>query len=79
MPTEIVRRASQISPRFGNSSINPMMIAALLAFALLHLISGVLLENSHASPTGSSSIQAMEDDAECSAGVKHLERSLPYD
>ena len=60
--------------------VSPLTIAATIAFVILHLVSGVMLERSHASPTVEASALAMLDnDAKCSAKVKQHEPSLPYD
>jgi hypothetical protein len=80
MPTEIRRSTRQIVVRAKVFSISPFTIAAMTAFVILHLVSGVMLEHSHASPTvASSALAALDDEAKCPAEVKPLPPSLPYD
>jgi hypothetical protein len=57
------------------------MIATLVAFVILHLVSGIMLERSHASPAAAeaSPFAVLDDDAKCPAEVKQQEVSLPYD
>jgi hypothetical protein len=60
--------------------VSPLTIAATIAFVVLHLVSGAMLERSHASPTvEASALAALDEDARCPADVKRPEPSLPYD
>jgi hypothetical protein len=68
MPIEIKSSTPQNVVRAQASGVSPLTIAATIAFVILHLVSGVMLERSHASST-----------VEASALVKQLEPSLPYD
>jgi hypothetical protein len=80
MPTEIRRSILQIIAHSKTCSASPFTIAAVIAFVILHLISGVMLERSHAStPVAASAFAALDDEAKCPAEVKQQEPSLPYD
>jgi hypothetical protein len=80
MPTEIRRASTAIVGRSRASSISPYAIAATAAFVILHLVSGVMLERSHASPSiQPSGIAILDDEAKCPAEATQPERSLPYD
>lgn len=79
MPTEIRHSIPQVIARSKAFSISPLTIAAMAAFVILHLVSGVMLERSHASQTAETSAFAtLDDEAKCPAEVKQQE-PLPYD
>jgi hypothetical protein len=59
--------------------VSPLTIAATIAFVVLHLVSGVLLERSQASPAEPSALAALDDEAKCPAEIRPPEPSLPYD
>ena len=80
MPTEIRSAPAPVIGRCKASSISPLAIAATAAFVILHLVSGVMLERSHASPTTlPSGYAVLDDEAKCPAEAMQPERSLPYD
>jgi hypothetical protein len=80
MPIEIKPSTPQNVVRAKTSGVSPLTIAATIAFVILHLVSGVMLERSHASPTvEASALSALDDDAKCPAEVKQPEPPLPYD
>jgi len=80
MPTEIRRSIPRIIAHSKALSVSPLTIAAVIAFVILHLVSGVMLEHSHASPrVETSAFAALDDEAKCAAEVKQPEPSLPYD
>jgi hypothetical protein len=80
MPTEMRRSIPQVIVHSRVFSVSPLTIAAMIAFVILHLVSGVLLERSHASPTVEpSAFAALDDEAKCPAEVKQPEPPLPYD
>jgi hypothetical protein len=85
MPTEITRAST---PIVGRSTmlkgrplrVSPPTVAATIAFVVLHLVSGVLLERSHASPAAEpSAFAALDDEAKCSAEIPEPRPALPYD
>jgi hypothetical protein len=79
MPTEMRRSIPHVIVHSRVLSVSPLTIAAVIAFVILHLVSGVLLERSHASPTVEpSAFAALDDEAKCPAEVKQPE-PLPYD
>jgi hypothetical protein len=79
MPTEIRHSIPQTIAHSKAFSISPLTIATMAAFVMLHLVSGVLLERSHASQTAeTSAFAALDDEAKCAAEVKQPE-PLPYD
>jgi hypothetical protein len=84
MPTEITRAPTPIvgrSKKLKGSPlmVSPLTIAATIAFVVLHLVSGVLLERSQASPAEPSALAALDDEAKCPAEIRPPEPSLPYD
>ena len=80
MPTEIRSASAPPIGRSKASDISPLAIAATVAFVILHLVSGVMLERSHASPTISpSGFAILDDEATCPTEATQPERSLPYD
>jgi hypothetical protein len=80
MPTEVRSASAPIIGRSKASNISPFAVAATAAFVVLHLVSGVMLERSHASPTiASSAYAALDDEAKCPAEARQPERFLPYD
>jgi hypothetical protein len=80
MPTEMGRSIPQVIVHSKVFSVSPLTIGAMIAFVILHLVSGVLLERSHASPTVEpSAFAALDDEAKCPAEVKQPEPPLPYD
>jgi hypothetical protein len=62
MPTEIKRSIPRIIAHSKALSVSPLTIAAVIAFVILHLVSGVMLERSHASPRVETSAFAALDD-----------------
>jgi hypothetical protein len=55
-------------------------IAITMAFAVLHLVSGIMVDRSHASPaTAYAAVVALDDDATCSADTPQQKPALPYD
>jgi hypothetical protein len=53
---------------------------ATVAITILHLVSGVLLERSHASSAiEPPALAVLDDEATCSAEVRPPEPALPYD
>jgi hypothetical protein len=95
MPTEITRAPTPIvgrsrTPEVNPLTVSPLTIAATIAFVVLHLVSGVLLERSQASPAAEPSAlaalrgeafhgEALDDEAKCLAEIRTPEPSLPYD
>jgi hypothetical protein len=80
MPTEIRRSNPQNVVRSKAFGVGPLSIATMTAFAILHLLTGVTLARSHASPTiEASTFAALDDEAKCPADVKQPEPPLPYD
>src|ERR1700710_1590075 len=104
MPTEITRaptpivgrsRRPEVTPNVNPLTVSPLTIAATIAFVVLHLVSGVLLERSHASPAAEPSAlaaldnkafhgevlhnEALDDEAKCPAEIRPPQPSLPYD
>jgi hypothetical protein len=89
MPTEITRastpiagrsRTPEVTPKVSPRTVSPLTIAATIAFVVLHLVSGVLLERSQASPAAEpSALAALDDEAKCPAEIRPPEPSLPYD
>lgn len=94
MPTEITRastpiigrsRTPEVTPKVSPLTVSLLTIAATIAFVVLHLVSGVLLERSQASPAAEPSALAalhdgaLDDEAKCPAEIRPPEPSLPYD
>jgi hypothetical protein len=99
MPTEITRaptpivgrsRKPKVAPEVSPLAVSPLTIAATIAFVVLHLVSGVLLERSQASPAAEPSalaalhdqalhFEALDFEAKCPAEIPPPEPSLPYD
>ena len=80
MPTDIRHLSSQRSERSRTPRLTLPPIAITIAFALLHLVSGAMIDRSHASPTiVSSAVAALDDDATCSADAQQPKPALPYD
>jgi hypothetical protein len=51
-----------------------------MAFVLLHLVSGIMVDRSHANPAmASAAVVALDDDAICSADTQQPKQALPYD
>jgi hypothetical protein len=51
-----------------------------MAFAVLHLVSGIMVDRSHASPAMAyAAVVAPDDDATCSADAPQPKPALPYD
>jgi len=80
MPTEI-RRPSP--PTIGCSQTPRLTLPTItitIAFALLHLVSGVMVDRTHASPAiPSAAVAALDDDATCSTNTQQPKPALPYD
>ncbi len=65
---------------FGPTRISPLAVAATLLFVVLHLVSGVMLERSHARPAIEPAVSAASDDGvTCARDVSAREPSLPND
>ena len=85
MPTEITRASTSIVGRSTMLEgrplrVGPLTVAATIAFVVLHLVSGVLLERSHASPAVEpSAFAALDDEARCPAEMPEPRPALPYD
>lgn len=80
MPIELKLASNLVTGPCKAPSISPLLIAATLALAILHLVIGVMFSHSHASPAiGAPAIAALDDSTTCSAGVDKPETSLPYD
>jgi hypothetical protein len=80
MPTEIRPANPPFIAPSNVHSLSPLAVAATIAFAILHLVSGVMLERSHASPADEvSAFAALDDEANCLSEMKPPEPSLPYD
>jgi hypothetical protein len=85
MPTEITRPSTPIVGRstmlkVSPIRISPLTIAATIAFVVLHLVGGALLERSYASPAAEpSAFAALDEEAKCSAETPEPKPALPYD
>jgi hypothetical protein len=80
MPTEIRRRSAPSIGRSRTLRLSPATIALTVAFVAFHLISGVLLERSHASPSLEPAPMLTSDDASmCPMATQPPEQALPYD
>ena len=80
MPTEITRRSAPFIAHPGARSLSPLTITAIIAFVILHLASGIMLERSHARPAVEPSASgALDDEAQCRSEGQLPEPSLPYD
>ena len=85
MPTEITRASTSIVGRSTMLEgrplrVGPLTVAATIAFVVLHLVSGVLLERSHASPAVEpSAFDALDGEAKCSVEMPEPRPVLPYD
>lgn len=80
MPTEITRPSTPFIAHPGARSLSPLTITAIIAFVILHLASGVMLERSHARPAVEpSAFAALDDEAKCRSEGKPPESSLSYD
>jgi hypothetical protein len=80
MPTEIRRRSAPSIGRSRTHRLGPATIALTIAFVAFHLISGVLLERSHASPALAPAPMLTSDDvAICPMPAQPPEQALPYD
>ncbi len=80
MPTEIRRRSAPSIGRSRTLRLSPTTIALTVAFVAFHLISGVLLERSHASPALPPAVSAAPDeDSMCPMAAGAPEQALPYD
>jgi hypothetical protein len=57
-----------------------LTVVATIAFVVLHLVSGALLERSHARPAAEpSAFAALDGEAKCSAEMPEPKPALPYD
>jgi hypothetical protein len=66
--------------RVSPAKVSPLTLAATVAFVVLHLVSGALLERSHASPAAEpSAFAALDEEANCSAEAPEPKLALPYD
>jgi hypothetical protein len=85
MPTEITRASAPVIGHSRVREINPLGISPLAAaatvlFVVLHLVSGVMLERSHARPAiEPAALAALDDEAKCPAEPRRREPSLPND
>jgi hypothetical protein len=60
--------------------ISPLAAAATVLFVVLHLVSGVMLERSHARPAiEPATFAALDDEMKCPAEPRQREPSLPND
>jgi hypothetical protein len=77
MPTEVRRASARATGHSRTPGISPLLVAATLTLAMLHL---VMFACTHASPTiGPPEMAALDDGATCSVDVGKPETSLPYD
>jgi hypothetical protein len=61
-------------------SISPLAAAATVLFVVLHLVSGVMLERSHARPSiEPAALAALDDEVKCPTEARRREPSLPKD
>jgi hypothetical protein len=80
MPTDIRRPSSPGIGRSRTPRLTLPTIVITMAFVLLHLVSGIMVDRSHASPAmASAAVVALDDDATCSADVQQPKPALPYD
>ena len=80
MPTDIRRPSLSEIRRSRTPSLTLPTIAITIAFALLHLVSGVMVDRSHASPAvASSDVAELEEGATCRADTQLPKPALPYD
>ena len=80
MPTEIDQAAGPANGYSRTPSVGPLAILATVAITILHLVSGVMLERSHASSAiEPPALAVLDDEATCSAEVRPPEPALPYD
>jgi hypothetical protein len=80
MPTDIRRPPSPTTERSRTPRLTLPTIAITIAFALLHLVSGALIDRSHASPAmASAAVVALDDDATCAVDTPQPKPALPYD
>jgi len=79
MPIEIRRSPARTVESERAPSIVPLAIAAVLAF-VFHLVSGIMLDRSHASAMiEPAAFAASGDEAICPMPEKQPEQSLPFD
>jgi hypothetical protein len=80
MPTEIRRCSAPSIARSRTPRLSPTTIALTVAFVTFHLISGVLLERSHASPAlAPTALAAFSEDSMCPQQTQASEQAQPYD
>ena len=80
MPTEIRLRSTPSIGRSRTLRLGPGTVALTVAFVAFHLISGVLLERSHASPAlAPAPMMTLDDAAMCPMAAPPPEQALPYD
>jgi hypothetical protein len=80
MPAEMKSASASVTEHSRAPGSGTLVIAATLAIAMFHLVSGVMLDRSHARPAiEPTALAALDDEARCSADVRSPERSLPYD
>jgi hypothetical protein len=61
-------------------SISPPAVAATVLFVVLHLVSGIMLERSHARPAiEPTAFAALDDEVKCPAEARQREPSFPND
>jgi hypothetical protein len=79
MPTKTTPASAQSTGRSKVPSIAPLAIAAALAM-VLHLVSGIMLNRSHASPgIEPAASAAAGEELTCTTETRPQESSLPYD
>ena len=78
MPTDI-RRPSP--PEIARSRTPRLTLPTIaITFALLHLVSGVMVDRSHASPAvASSDVAELDEGATCRTDTQQPKPALPYD
>lgn len=79
MPTKTTSASAPVIGHTKVAGVGPLAIAAALAL-VLHLVSGMMLDRSHASPGAEPATSAASDDqAMCATETIRPEPSLPYD
>lgn len=79
MPTEIRTSSASSVARSKTPRLGTATIALTLAFAAFHLVSGFLIERSHASPVFAPAFAAASDAAICAMEASPPQPEQPYD
>jgi hypothetical protein len=80
MPTEMKSVSASAAGHSRTVGLSSLVIAATIAIAMLHLVSGVMLDRSHARPMNEPAASAAPDEeATCPPEVRPPERLLAYD